>query len=250
LKQVNDFAAALSVAEELVASHPASPSFRNHRAEAYEHLKNFPRALDDYVNVVQLLGDPASVAGTPFYKISLMYAAMGQYCRAITPIETYVSFDPINRRSTQASKLIAEYAEKGNCFDTHSKGTARVKIVKSGGVHTLSVAINGITGRFILDTGAAYVAVTPDFAKKAGIADEGTSLSLKTVGGVVDARLNHGNTIVVGTAEARSVPVAVLRGDADPFGSRLDGLLGMSFLARFKLTLSQGGLELAAIPLR
>ena len=44
------------------------------------------------------------------------------------------------------------------------------------------------------------------------------------------------------------MPVAVLKEVGnDPFGSHLDGLLGMSFLARFKVTLTQGGVELRAI---
>jgi hypothetical protein len=44
--------------------------------------------------------------------------------------------------------------------------------------------------------------------------------------------------------------VAVIRGAADPFGAKLDGLLGMSFLARFTVNVSQNSIELTAIPLR
>ena len=54
----------------------------------------------------------------------------------------------------------------------------------------------------------------------------------------------------MGNAEAQGVAVAVVRGTNDPFGRQLDGLLGMSFLARFNLRLSQDGIELTAIPLR
>ena len=118
-QKVNDFPAALSVAEDLVRSNPAHPTFRYYRAEAYEHLKDFTRALGDYINVVQLLGDPRNVAVSEFYRISRMYAAIGRYCDAITPIETYVSFDPAKRQSSLIAKLIAEYAEKGNCHTHH-----------------------------------------------------------------------------------------------------------------------------------
>jgi tetratricopeptide (TPR) repeat protein len=36
----------------------------------------------------------------------------------------------------------------------------------------------------------------------------------------------------------------------NPFGNRVDGLLGMSFLSRFNVTLSPTAIELTAIPLR
>jgi aspartyl protease family protein len=74
-------------------------------------------------------------------------------------------------------------------------------------------------------------------------------LPMKTAGGTALADLGYASTISVGNAEAEGVAVAVIRGN-DPFGGHLDGLLGMSFLARFNLRLSQDGIELTAIPLR
>jgi hypothetical protein len=43
--------------------------------------------------------------------------------------------------------------------------------------------------------------------------------------------------------------VAVIHG-TDPFGGHLDGLLGMSFIARFNMVVSQDGIQLTAIALR
>jgi len=54
----------------------------------------------------------------------------------------------------------------------------------------------------------------------------------------------------IGRAQAQGVPVAVIRGSTDPFGNHLDGLLDMSFLARFKVSLSQDKIELGALPLQ
>jgi aspartyl protease family protein len=111
--------------------------------------------------------------------------------------------------------------------------------------------VNGVAGNFILDSGATYVAVTPEFSAKAKINVEVASqLPMTTVGGTAVADLGYATTISVGNAEAQGVPVAVIRCRSDPFGGRLDGLLGMSFLARFKVILSQDGIELTAIPLR
>jgi clan AA aspartic protease (TIGR02281 family) len=175
-------------------------------------------------------------------------------CDAITPIETFISFDPVNRRTSQSTRLIAEYASKGNCDLRYASGSAIVSRLPSSGVpgtNTLVAVINGTPGNFLLDTGATFVAVTPDFASKAKLKIEtDTQLPIKTVGGITSADLGYARTVSVGKAEAQGVPVAVVRGAMDPFGGQLDGLLGMSFLARFRVSLSQNTVELTAIPLR
>jgi aspartyl protease family protein len=254
LVQSSDFSAALRVADDLVKSDPADAQVRYWRGNVHEELKDFARALIDYINTVQLLGDPETVSVNHFYDISRMYAALGRYCDAITPIETYISFKPAENRTTQLTRLIAEYADKANCDTHYATGTARVARVSlpgMSGVITLVAVINGVAGNFVLDTGATYVAVTPAFASKARLnVESGTQLPMKTVGGTAFADLAYATTVAVGKAEAQGVAVAVVRGAPDPFGDRLDGLLGTSFLARFRLNMSQSTIEFTALPLR
>jgi hypothetical protein len=88
---------------------------------------------------------------------------------AIGPIETFISFDPAERRTPQTTKIISEYAEKGNCDAHFARGLGRVPLLKTMGVHALSVVVNGVAGSFILDSGAAWVSVTPEFSAKAKI---------------------------------------------------------------------------------
>jgi hypothetical protein len=79
---------------------------------AYEKLKDFSHALTDYINTIQLLGEPNRVAIDNFYDVSRMYAALNRHCDAITPIETFISFDPANRRTTQSTKLIVDTSRR------------------------------------------------------------------------------------------------------------------------------------------
>jgi hypothetical protein len=44
------------------------------------------------------------------------------------------------------------------------------------------------------------------------------------------------------------VTIAVIQDSRDPFGARIDGLLGMSFLARFNTRISPNGIELTTVP--
>jgi predicted aspartyl protease len=250
-KKVSDFSAALKIADQLVNIDPADAQYRYSRGATYEQTNSYSNALADYIAALQLMGTPSNIAGTQFYDISRMYAGLGRYCDAIAPIETFISFNPAERRTPQTIKIISEYAEKGTCDAHYAKGVRRVPLLGSTDVHTLSVVINGVSGNFILDSGATYVATTPEFAAKAKISIETRSqLPMKTVGGAVFADLGYATTISVGNAEAQGVAVAVIRGANDPFGRQLDGLLGMSFLARFNLRLSPDGIELTAIPLR
>ena len=250
-KDVSDFSSALDVANRLVKSDPADADYRYWRGETYEQLNDYSKALPDYLNTLQLLGTPSRVHVNHFYDISRMYAALGRHCDGISPLETYISFDPVRNRTSQLTKIIAEYAEKGRCDTNYARGVARVPLLGATGVSTLVVIINGVAGNFILDTGATYVAVTPDFSAKAKIRIElSDPLPVKTVGGSAFADIGYATTVSVGSATAEGVVVAVIRGSADPFGGHLDGLLGMSFLARFKLQVSPEGIDLAAIPLR
>ena len=250
-EKINDYSDALQIANQLVISDPVNPQYRYWRGGTFEDLKNFSEALRDYIAALQLMGAPNEIDGGQFYDISRMYAALGRYCDAIAPIETFISFNPAARRTPQTTKLISEYAEKGSCDAHYARGVAHVPLLNVVGVHALAVVVNSVAGNFILDTGAEIVAITPNFAARAKVAIEtANQLPMKTAGGFATADLGYANTISVGNAEANGVAVAVIQGANDPFGSNFDGLLGMSFLARFSLHIAPDGIELAAIPLR
>jgi tetratricopeptide (TPR) repeat protein len=251
LERINDFSGALEVANELVEMVPASGSFRYWRALAYDRTGKSSQAIVDYMNAIQLFGDPKTVPGHVFYEWAQSYAALGRYCDAISPIEMYVSLDPAKRRTPQTTKIISDYAEKGNCDKRYATGTARVPFAVGSNIRTLTVVVNNVAGTLILDTGATFVTITSRFAVKAKVSTEsGNQVIMKTVGGKALADIGYANLVSVGKAEALDVTTAVLRDDSNPFGSGIDGLLGMSFLSRFNVNLSQTGVELNAIALR
>lgn len=250
-KKVGDFSAALRIADQLVNSDPAEAQYRYYRGITNEQLRKFSDALTDYIATLQLMGTPYDIDGSQFYDISRMYAALGRYCDAIAPIESFISFDPADRRTPQTTKLIWEYANKGACDAHYARGVGRVPLLNASGVHTLAVRVDGVAGNFIFDSGAEYVTLTPEFSAKAKVNIETAGLlPMKTVGGTALADLGYAATVSVGNAEAQGVAVAVLHGSSDPFGGHLDGLLGMSFLARFNVRLSQDGIEFTPIALR
>jgi tetratricopeptide (TPR) repeat protein len=251
LESISDYQGAVEVADQLVKAYPANGGLRYWRAMAYDHLDHFSHALTDYLNTIQLADDPKGLVGDVFFKTPRMYAELGRYCDAITPMETYISLDPADRRTPQTTKIIADYADKGNCDTGYASGAARIAIPGQANVHFLRVFVNSVGGNFILDTGATFVAVTLQFASKARIDTEpGNQVIMKTVGGTALADIGYAAKIAVGKAEASGVVVAGNRDSAKPFGDRVDGLLGMSFLARFQINISPTAIDISSIPIR
>jgi aspartyl protease family protein len=242
LTRVGDLTGAAAVANEMIKVDQARGRYRFLRGTAYEGLKNYKAALSDYISTLQLFTDLSNVAPSEFYRISRMYDALGRPCDAITPLEMYLSYNVKQRQTAQISQMIVEYANKGSCRANYATGNDRVVISAS---NIIDVVINGARGRMIVDTGASMVSLTPDFATRARILpDENNLMTFQVVGGTIQSAPGYAQLIEVGKSRAANVPVAVSVGNNVAFGQQIDGLLGMTFLARFNVTISNGGLEL------
>lgn len=117
------------------------------------------------------------------------------------------------------------------------RGTGRSLVVEA--------AVNGRrTGRFLLDTGASVTVISRRLAREAdAVVAAGTPrITLYTANGPVQAPLTTLASISVSGLEARDVIVAVH--DLPGVGSEIDGLLGMSFLRYFKVTIDPDRREL------
>ena len=90
---------------------------------------------------------------------------------------------------------------------------------------------------FIVDTGATLTSISREAAEAIGIrADADTpTVSLRTAGGIVQGLLVQLESVNVGGAEAREVRAVVL--DIPQLPRDVAGLLGLSFLGRFKVSI-------------
>jgi predicted aspartyl protease len=68
---------------------------------------------------------------------------------------------------------------------------------------------------------------------------------MQTANGVVEARRARAKSIQLRSLRAADVVVAIQTGKQLAFGAGVDGLLGMSFLARFKLTIDSVNMTIA-----
>jgi hypothetical protein len=122
---------------------------------------------------------------------------------------------------------------------------ATVSLTIIGTIALTPVAINGVAGTFILDTGASMTAVTPDAVARFGLAlDEWTATTMRGVGGIERRRNADPRSVEFGgialhrnglagdsTLRVVTMPRAMVSGQT------IDGVLGRDFLSVFDLDL-------------
>ena len=242
--RLTDYPKAVEVADEFIRRAPANREAHYLRGVALEGAGDPQRALVDFANAIELFGsDKKGISSRVFMHMASAYAALNRFCEAAAPINMWVAFDPATRDTSQTQKIIADYEAKGNCAS--AKGFQKeVYPLRGQNVVTVKVEINGVRGRFILDTGATYVAMKSNFADRAKISQAGAGeITLATANGLTKAKLAKADKVTLGRLVATNVPVAIQNTDAKSYGAGVDGLLGMSFLSRFEVQMSNGSIE-------
>jgi clan AA aspartic protease (TIGR02281 family) len=116
-------------------------------------------------------------------------------------------------------------------------GKTHLTSTKPGGTIVVDAVLNQrLTVPMVLDTGADLTVLTKEAAKDLWIRalDRLPKLPFKTAGGTINFPITTLQSLRVGTAEVRDVSIAI---DVD--GHLPMGLLGMTFLRHFKVTVDQ-----------
>jgi clan AA aspartic protease (TIGR02281 family) len=237
LLKLSDYPHTVSVATDLIKLEPYSDNGFFLRAVAHQRAGSYQRAIDDYVTAIELFGNKDRISSVSYLGIARSYEKLDRFCDAVVPLQSWISLNPARNDTSQVRVIIDDYMKKGNC--SLATGTEETfPVPRQGRPITLQVAINGQRGVFILDTGATFVALKRAFATKASvIVDAGSAVRLHTANGIADGKLGRAATIQLRSLQARDVPIVVEDDDKAAFGDGVDGLLGMSFLSRFKITI-------------
>lgn len=114
--------------------------------------------------------------------------------------------------------------------------TIQVPFQTRGASILVPAAVNGQPmGYFILDTGATFTSVSRAVADRLRLASRGSSVRLATANGLIQAPLTLLDEVDVGGAVARHVPAVIH--DLPSAPPSIVGLLGLSFLERFRVNL-------------
>lgn len=243
--KLTDYPKAVEVADEFMRRAPSNREAHYLRGVALEGTGDYRRALADYSDAIELYGaDKKTISSRVFLRMAGAYAALKQFCEATAPINMWIALDPMTRDTSQTRKIIADYESQGNCIASTAPRKETFPLQGQRNVVTVKAQINGVSGLFILDTGASYVSVRAAFAGRAKIPDSGASeITLVTANGQIKARLAKADKVSLGKLEAGNVPVAIQNVDDKSYGPGIDGLLGMSFLSRFDVQMAGGVIE-------
>ena len=246
LLKLTDFPLAVKVADEFVRRAPTNHDAYYLRGVALEGVGDYRRALVDYANAIELFStDKTKIGNSVFARMANVYAKLGEFCQAATPILTWIAIDPASRDNSRSRKIVSDYETQGNCATSSEFQKERFALRGQNRVVTAKADINGVMGLFIIDTGASYVSVKSQFAERAKIPHaEGNEIKLATANGLAKGKLSKANTVLLGKLRAVNVPVVVQDLDDRSYGAGVDGLLGMSFLSRFEVQMSGGFIEI------
>jgi clan AA aspartic protease (TIGR02281 family) len=235
--KISDYANAVTVATDLIKLEPFNDNGFFLRAVAHNQAGSYQRAIDDYLTAIELFGNKDRISSVSYLGIARSYEKLGRFCDAMLPLQSWISLNPARNDTSQVRVIIDDYMKKGNCsLATGSEETFAVP--RQHRPVTLPVTINGTRGVFILDTGATLVALKKAFAQKASVVvDQSSTVQLHTANGIADGKLGRAATIQLRSLQAKDVPIVVEDDAKATFGDGIDGLLGMSFLSRFKVTI-------------
>jgi aspartyl protease family protein len=240
-KRLGEWDAAIAEASHLIETDRHDRDYWGWRGLAYEAKGDLAHAISDYQQVLRL--EPG-LAGIPF-NLAGLYERTGRPCEAIFPLEQFLHYHPdLPDVAPVRQRIIALY-DSGTCGDYAARGRA---VVPMGGAGETIVTVATVnrrhSGRFIIDTGASYVAVSPRFARTISLDANTASVLVQTANGPATARPVTLDEVAVQGARASRVSALVM----DTLPHEIDGLLGLSFLSRFNVRMdrSRGRLEMNA----
>jgi clan AA aspartic protease (TIGR02281 family) len=237
LLRLSDYEEATRIATEIIKLEPFDDNGYFLRAVAYDRGGQPKKAIDDYVTAIELFGDKAKISSASYLGMARNYEKLDLFCDAIVPIEAWVSLNPARYDNSQTRTMIAEYTAKGGC-KAAATGKEVFRSPRPHGIINVPVAINGVRGNMLLDTGATFVTLTAAFAEKAKVdIDQDSRFKLHTANGIIDVKRGRAATVQLRSLQANDVPIAVGTDAKQISINGADGLLGMSFLSRFTVSI-------------
>jgi len=247
LLMLTDYGTAVVVSSKLIELEPFNDNGYFLRAVAYDRSGAQQKAIDDYTTAIELFGNKQTISSVSYLGMARAYEKLGQFCDAILPIETWVALNPASNDTSQTRSIIATYRSKGKCVAAAAPSEEVFPVSRPNNVVKLPVTINGARGFFVLDTGATFVSMKNSFAQKAKVqVDSDSTVRLHTANGVTTGKRGRAETIQLRTLQAKDVPIVVQDDAKGTYGDGVDGLLGMTFLSRFKLTVDARSVRISA----
>ncbi len=157
------------------------------------------------------------------------YRQLGDNAAAAHVYRQILQMAPQSMQATASRRALEALGEP-------TVATVQVPFQKRGSSVLVPAKVNGQPiGYLILDTGATFTSLNRLVAERLGISGGGASVTLATASGLVQVPMVLLNELDIGGAVARYVPAVIHDLPSTP--PNIVGLLGMSFLERFRVRL-------------
>lgn len=225
-KQLSEWEPAIADATRLVTQFPDDRDYLIWRGLAYADKGDTLHAVADYEQAIAI--EPR-LADVPF-NLADAYRKLGRPCDGIFPLEQLSFYNP--ERDANARRRLRELYDDPQCSDRLGTGKATLRFGSGARRVTSKVTLNKTTpANLIVDTGASTVVLGLQLATRLGLRyDQWPARRAATAGGIRDVRIGYLDEVTVQGVSAHHVECAVI---GDLVGA--DGLLGLSFLARFEM---------------
>jgi len=233
----NDYDRAILDYSEAVRSNPNFALAYDNRGFVYSRKNDLDRAIADYNEAIRL--NPRFAR--PYRNRCNAYYSMKSYDAAIADCSEATKLDPKDDFARTTLGL-ANAAKRD--YEAVSGGEEVFR--SQNGSFKLPVMVNGVRGIFILDTGATFVSMSEAFAQKAKVQiDQDSKVRTHTANGIADAKRGRASTVQLRSLQAKDVAVIIHENVRGSFGEGVDGLLGMSFLSRFNVSMDAQTVKIA-----
>lgn len=225
-QRLSEWDPAIADVTRLVTQFPDDYNYLVWRGLVYVDKGDTPHAITDYEQAIAI--EPR-LADVPF-NLADAYRMLGRPCDGIFPLEQLSFYNP--ERAGNARRRLRELYDDPSCSDRLGTGKATLRFGSGARRVTSKVTINQAKPvELIVDTGASTVALGSRLAARLGIHyDQWPIRRAATAGGIRDVRIGYLDEVTVQGVSARHVECVVID---DLTGA--EGLLGLSFLARFEM---------------
>jgi hypothetical protein len=160
------------------------------------------------------------------------------------------SSDLVDDWPSLRASVAALVSRAGAEWRSREPAALEARLVAASGHLLVRIAVNGVDGWFILDTGATEMVLMPEFARRAGAVTVG-AMGLTSIAGLEQAAVVHLETVDVGPLRLLHNAAVISHGLADlpeTIGDTVDGVIGAHIFARAVVTvdLAAGTATIAA----
>ncbi|MFP2908204.1 aspartyl protease family protein [Pyxidicoccus sp. 3LFB2] len=225
--QLQEFELAAKDVSELLDGSPHNVNYLIWRGMAYEATQELDKAAADFRQAFLLKPGETQVANL----LATIDTRAGRTCEARLTVLEHLQAGAAPAPGSKMAERLTELASAGRC-GTDGQGGAQLAFPAKGPREVEATVGGKEKGRFLVEADTARVVLSKAFAEKLGLQVDGApTLRLQASHDILTVQLVKVPELSVQGAKASNVEVAV----ADTLPEGVDGLLGLSFLARFEV---------------